>query len=239
MDKIKIISLNCRGINCLKKRRDVFNYIRAKNYSIICLQDTHITSSIENIVESEWGYKTIYSSYKSNSRGVALLFKNNFEFVVHNTYRDQSGNIILIDLSITDQRLTLVNIYGPNEDKQDFYESLKEKIIKQGNNEIIIVGDWNLLLDPPSDGLNYKHINNPNARNAVLNLMTDLKLFDVWREENGDKHMYIWKRRIGGNKIQMGRLDFFLVSETLLKFCNEENILPSYRSDHLVCSLFQ
>ena len=237
MDKIKIVSLNCQGIGCPKKRRDVFNYIRSKNPSIVCLQDTHFTSSIENLIESEWGYTTIFSSYQSNKRGVAILFKNNFEFIIHNSHRDQYGNMILLDISITDQRLTFVNIYGPNDDCPDFYDRLKESIFKQGNDGIIIVGDWNLLLDPPTDGLNYKHINNPNARNAVLNLMTDLKLFDVWREENGDKHMYTWKRKLGGNKIQMGRLDFFLVSETLLNFCSDENILPSYRSDHLPVTL--
>ena len=180
MNKIKIISLNCQGINCPKKRRDVFNHIRAKNYSIVCLQDTHITSSIEHLVESEWGYRIIFSSYKSNSRGVAILFRNNFEFSIHNTYRDQNGNIILLDISISDQRLTFVNIYGPNDDSPDFYDNLKEKILKQGNSGIIVVGDWNLLLDPSIDCKNYKHINNPHARNAVLNLMTDLKLFDVW-----------------------------------------------------------
>ena len=237
MDKIKIISVNCQGIGCPKKRRDVFDYIRAKNYSIICLQDTHFTSSIEHLIENEWGYRTVFSSYKSNTRGVAILFKNNFEFTIHNTYRDQNGNIILLDISITDQRLTFVNIYGPNEDTPEFYNNLKEKILKQGNNGIIMVGDWNLLLDPPTDGLNYKHINNPNARNAVLELMTDLKLFDVWREENGDKKMYTWKRKLGRNKMQMGRLDFFLVSETLLNFCTDENILPSYKSDHLPVTL--
>ena len=85
MDKIKIISLNCQGINCPKKRRDVFNYIRAKNYSIICLQDTHITASMEKIVESEWGFKTIFSSYKSrkctNNGNKELTSGTNIDFI--------------------------------------------------------------------------------------------------------------------------------------------------------------
>ena len=61
-----------------------------------------------------------------------------------------------------------------------------------GNNDVIVCGDFNLLLNPVIDGLNYKHINNPNARNEVLKLISDLNLFDVWREENIDqKYIYL------------------------------------------------
>ena len=49
-----------------------------------------------------------------------------------------------------------------------------------------MVGDRNLLLNPDVDGKNYKHVNNPNSRQKVLKLMSDLNLYDVWREENGD-----------------------------------------------------
>ena len=62
--------------------------------------------------------------------------------------------------------------------------------------DIIINGDFNLLLDPQIDGINYKHINNPNARLKVLQIMSELNLYDVWRDENLEKRIFTWKRKI-------------------------------------------
>ena len=110
MDSITILSLNCQGLGNIRKRRDVFHYLKKKSCSIYCLQDTHFSTKLETYVKAEWGYNCFFASYSSNSRGVAVMFK---EYQNHN---------------------------------------------------IIIAGDWNLMLDPQLDSYNYKHINNPKAR---------------------------------------------------------------------------
>ena len=206
---IKICSLNCQGLGDQKKRRDVFNYMRTLKYSIICLQDTHFSKTNERLIENEWGYRTFFSSFNSRSRGVAILFNNNFEFKIHQTFSDASGNYLLIDLEINKKRFILVNIYGPNKDEPAFYENILSKILTFANYNIIMVGDWNLLLNPQIDGSNYKHVNNPKARLAVLKIMNDLNLFDVWREENFDSKLFTWARKLANGSVQMGRLDFF------------------------------
>ena len=237
MDKISICSVNCQGLGNPSKRRDVFSYLRNKKYSILCLQDTHFTKNIEHIIKSEWGYKAYFSSFSSQSRGVAILFNNNFDFTVHNFYNDQRGNIIILDIEIDNRRIRLVTLYGPNSDEPNFYDNVKKLILQQGNTDIILVGDWNILLNPTLDGKNYKHVNNPNARQRLLKLITELNLYDVWRDENGEKCMYTWRRKINSGYVQMGRLDFFLVSETLISYTSEVAINLSYRSDHSVISM--
>ena len=224
MDKISICSVNCQGLGNPSKRRDIFNYLRNKKHSVICLQDTHFTKSTENIIKAEWGFKAVFSSFSSQSRGVAILFNNNFEFNIVNSYTDARGNIIVLDIEVDKHRITLVNLYGPNSDDPNFYETLYKIILQQGNKDMLLVGDWNLLLDPNIDGKNYKHINNPNARQRVLKLIAELNLYDVWRDENGDKCMYTWRRKLKPGCIQMGRLDFFLVSESLINFTSDEYI---------------
>ena len=109
-DNITICSFNCQGLNDYKKRRDVLNYLRQKNYSILCLQDTHFTKNMETRIEAEWGYRVIFNSFSSQSRGVAVLFRNNFELKIHSFDVDTSGNYIIIDLEIENHRLTLVTI---------------------------------------------------------------------------------------------------------------------------------
>ena len=236
-EKVKIISLNCQGLGIEKKRREIMHNLKNKNYSIICLVDTHFAKGQERRITSEWGYKTFYSSYNSQSRGVAIFFNNNFEFEIHSFYNDTNGNLLILDVEVDKHRITLATVYGPNKDDPSFFESLQRKLKEFRNNDIIINGDWNLLLNPQKDGLNYKHVNNPNARNKVLKMITELNLYDVWRDENLEKRIYTWKRKLSPGVYQMGRLDFFLVSESLLHFTREENIVPGFRSDHSATSL--
>ena len=55
--------------------------------------------------------------------------------------------------------------------------------------------------------------------------MNDFNLFDVWREENEDERIYTWKRRNKTGEIQMGRLDFYLVSQSLVNYsCQEKYV---------------
>ena len=68
----------------------------------------------------------------------------------------------------------LIDIYGTNKDTPEFYEIIKNDIITYGNN-IILAGDFNLVLDSEIETLNYKNINNPKARETVY----DCKDFDA------------------------------------------------------------
>ena len=50
-----------------------------------------------------------------------------------------------------DKELLLVNVYGPNKDNPAFYQSLFETVIRYKNHNVVIVGDWNLVLDSQLD----------------------------------------------------------------------------------------
>ena len=74
-NNISICSLNCQGLGDSKKRRDVINYLKDKNFSIICLQDTHFDKALESVICAEWGYKALFSSFCTNSRGTAIFLE--------------------------------------------------------------------------------------------------------------------------------------------------------------------
>ena len=59
--------------------------------------------------------------------------------------------------------------------------------------------------------------------------MHELSLVDIWREINPELLQYTWRRT---RPFQQSRLDFFLISETLLPFVKDSKIIPGYRSDH-------
>ena len=114
MDSIKVLTVNCQGLGDISKRKDVFDYLKSKQCDIYCIQDTHFTCDIENHVRNSWGYESFFSSFASNSRGVAFLFNNTFEFKVLKEKKDLNGNYLVSDICIEMEKITLVTVYGPN-----------------------------------------------------------------------------------------------------------------------------
>ena len=73
---------------------------------------------------------------------------------------------------------------------------------------VIFCGDLNIALDPLKDTYNYAYINNQNSRKAVLNMMSDFNLTDVYRDLHPDTHRYTWRHK---NPLQQTRLDYYIV----------------------------
>ena len=231
MAEIEIISVNCQGIGLLPKRTDVFNYLKEKKYHIYCLQDTHFAPGAdEKLVRSRWNNDCYFSSYKSNARGIAILFAKDFEYKVHNSISDPNGNFLLLDLTVHNNRFTLASIYGPNTDNPDFFKTVSEKIAELVENKTVIwCGDFNLVLNPQLDYKNYKTINNKNAREKLLDIINEEHLIDPYRDAHPELKRYTWRRK---QPLQQARLDFFLVTEDLLTSIKKCKIENSYRSDH-------
>lgn len=211
---LTILSANCKRLCDHLKRKDVFSFIRAKQFSIYCLQDTHFTEEKQNIIRNEWGLDSYFSSFKSNARGVAILLNINFEFKVHKEKKDKSGNFLALDIEIEGTRITLVTFYGPNLDNPDFYNIIPQTIEEFQNKYVIVCGDFNLVLNPKLDyDGNHKYINNPKAREKVIEIIENYALIDIFREHHPDIKRYTWRKR---NPLKQARLDFFLVSENVL-----------------------
>ena len=74
---LNIKSFNARSLGKQPKRRQVFNSLKKKELDIIFLIDTRFSKKIENTVKAEWGGNAYFSSFTSNARGVAILFRKN------------------------------------------------------------------------------------------------------------------------------------------------------------------
>ena len=169
-NQIKISTSNVRGLHEPQKRKDLFNYLRGKQFQICCLQETHFTEGLEPYIHAEWGGNVYFSSYTSNSRGICILFNNNLEYKVIRIKKDGHGNFILLDILIEGKRLTFVSIYGPNEDSPDFFRNIANLIEETGNDTCVLCGDFNVVQDQNLDSFNYLHVNNPRAKECVCQL---------------------------------------------------------------------
>lgn len=186
---------------------------------------------MEYYVKNEWGYKIFMSGLTSNKRGVMILLNNNFQHDIGRILTDPNGNFLILEITIKGKKITLVNIYGPNEDRPQFYSNIRKKIEEFDNDMAIICGDWNLIMDPDLDSENYKHINNPKARSVVKELFIDeFEFMDAYRVINDEKKGFTW-RKLNPEKKQ-ARLDYFLINFDVLVHLDDCQIVPGYRSDH-------
>ena len=211
-NKYKILTLtrlvlcfyNCLGLGDREKRNDVLNYLTCKHFDIYCLQDTHFTNELEPYIQTQWGYKCIFNSFTSSSRGVVVMLNNSFEYKLYESKIDNSGNFIALDITIKEKRITLINIYGPNNDNQQFFLNILKCIEEFENDEYLICGDFNLVLSQDLDTKIYLHINHLKAQKEYIETY-DMKY--PFRELYPALKRYTWRK---SNPLKLARLDMFM-----------------------------
>ena len=90
----KLLTLNVRGLNSSRKRRQVFRWLHLQCSDIIFLQETYSSTETIKRWETEQGGKVAASHGTTHSRGVMILFKPNLNAMIDKTSADKSGRYI-------------------------------------------------------------------------------------------------------------------------------------------------
>ena len=94
------------------------------------LQEVHCSQETTDKWTCEWGYKALFSCCSSNKAGVGILFNNNFNCQIHKVFSDPNGRFLICDIVADSKRLTVANIYAPNEDDPNFFQVFLRSFIK-------------------------------------------------------------------------------------------------------------
>ena len=143
----KLLSLNVRGRNSLRKRRQVFRWLHQSD--IIFLQETYSLPESIKRWETEWVGKIVSSHSSSHSRGVMILFKPCLDVDFQKINADNSGRCILAETIIDGTKVVLVNIYAPNDATQQVVflrDVSKEFLITYANDNLVLGGDFNCTI---------------------------------------------------------------------------------------------
>ena len=81
---------------------------------------------------------------------MSILFNNIFSFHILKTISDPKGRFI-VDTKTESKTLTLANSYVPNNDNPFFFENVFKHLFTFECEEIILGGDFNLVLDVQKD----------------------------------------------------------------------------------------
>ena len=144
-----IISLNVWGLHSQDKQLKPFNWLMVNHKAdVVLLQDTHSTPNDETQWSDEW-QGDIYSHGQQNARGVCILTR--VGHICHNVISDNFGRHVMIYLTVCDRRMTIVNIYAPNNDDADFVRGIIDVVETSYNDDRIITGDSNCVLNDIKD----------------------------------------------------------------------------------------
>ena len=234
-----LLSLNVRGLRSAKKRREIFRWLKryynGKN-SLVFLQETHSTKLDEKIWEKEWGSKILYSHGTSNSRGVAILLPETYNFEILEHEEDPLGRKNVLCLNYENEQLCFINVYFPTQDhvneQHDFLELLVNDISQHQDKSLIIGGDFNTYLTKLDCQIdNWK----PTKISEKLHsAMEEYNLTDIWRVLNPNTRRYTWRK---GNPITQSRIDYWLIATELSYDISHCDINASIKSDHSLISL--
>ena len=117
--------MSVRGLNKSLKRRTVFRWLHHQNCPFVFLQETYSSKECEKNWQAEWGGEAFFSHGTKHSKGTMILINPKTNCKVEKKICDKNGRYIILDISLADTRVALVNIYAPNDANQQVPSSRK------------------------------------------------------------------------------------------------------------------
>ena len=147
MDNLNILTLNVNGnIKNENYQQTLISFFDLNNINIALLQETHIGNiAWKRKVDNLFQCNSYWSFGSMGSRGVAILFFNNFQYEVINFEKDIDGRVISVKIKSDYGIVKLISVYCPNEapERKNFLSTLDSHIF--GPYSIVMGGDWNCV----------------------------------------------------------------------------------------------
>ena len=245
---MKIISWNVNGIRAIVKK-NFFESINTMNPDVLCLQETKAQDEdVEKALSPMCNFEQYYNSAdKKGYSGTAILSRikplsisNDMGIIEH----DAEGRMQCAEY----EAFYLVNVYVPNSgqklDRLDYRQQWDADFLRylknlEKNKPVIVCGDFNVAhqpMDLKNDTANYnKTAGYTQIEIDGMNNFITSGFVDVFRNKYPDTVAYTyWSYRFKSRERNTGwRIDYFLVSNSLVGNIKSIQILPEYfGSDH-------
>ena len=144
---------------------------------------------------SKFGNYDIFCNSDRAERGVVTLIRKCLPYKIHNIFKSNDQNVLIIKLSINDSVFLLCNTYAPVQRlNNNFFTQIKQKIQSIGVKNFILCGDLNCLtcslpinnnsfISNP-EVINTSSIPNPIHTNILCSWINDNFIVDAFRTFN-------------------------------------------------------
>ena len=236
---LNVLTLNTNNLRNAKTRKALFRTFKSMKVDIIALQETFLTNEDKFLIEKEWSGKFHLSEGTNRSKGLLTLFNvtlNNY--VISEVWAND--RILISSVVIENETLIISNCYSPCDrvgSKNLFLNCLNNIILSLYEKEeidsenVIILGDFNLSLNKDLDIISGK----PHAKSNIdtfKKLILDLNVNDIFRIKYPFDKTFTWSRKKFNEKRISRRLDYILVSDSLVPHTTDVNIVNLGFSDH-------
>ena len=172
-----------------------------------------------------------FSHGSEHSKGVCILVNPKSTYQLSIVETDTQGRYLIAKLLIEKTEFFLINIYAPNDyrEQEQFIKMLSENIAaKTDVLKVIIAGDWNTTLKQTDKygGIPWKETA---YRNSIIDLMEELGLQDIYRKLHPNAKSFTYETKKLKSK---SRIDFFLVSNSIVSEVKRAEIRSSVAPDH-------
>ena len=125
------------------------------------------------------GWKKIFHANRHQKKAaVAILISDKIDFKTKAVERDKEGHYIMIERSIKEEDITIINIYAPNIGALQYVKQILTNVKGEINSNTIIVGDFDTPLTP----MNRSTKQNISTEARPLNdTMEQLDLINIYR----------------------------------------------------------
>lgn len=149
-------------------------------------------------------------------------------FKLNSIEKDKNGRFLLVDCVLNMNRVTLVNIYGPNYDDPAFSNDLLLRLAAV-EGHCLVGGDFNLVLNPAIDRSSPKSLTPSGAASILNHGIIELGLCDVWHTLNHNKKDFSF---FSNDHNSYSRTDMFLAPQNILNRIKDCSYLAAVLSDH-------
>ena len=229
MMDLRLASLNGRDLSSDSRRSHLLLYHQCHSIDICCLQETHFDSKFhEGILSMD--YLSFSAYFDGRSRGVTWLISRCLDSTCALVLSDPVSRLCVLDVTIKDKAFQLIGVYGPNATSElpAFFRCIEPYVVP--SKRVILVGDWNAILDPNLDrGAICAGTNTLDARH--FRDFVHLDLIDKFRKKHPNKLAWTWTVR--GTSAQLySYLDRVFVRRVDLDYLGGPTFDPYKDSDH-------
>lgn len=226
-EDITFCSWNVNGINEPVKRGKA--HLKSLQADIIFLQETHLKNNSHARLRCRWIQQIYHSNFPVKARGAAILIHRGVPFKQLSTIMDKEGRYVVVIGEIYSTPVTLLNIYGPNNDDPEFFRKTLNLIPNISTTNLIIGGDFNLVLDTYLDRSSTKRVEPTKAGVLLKSYIDNMNLVDVWRVSNTAGREFSFHSKV---RNVYSRIDFFLVDGKLVPLTYNAKYHNIIISDH-------
>ena len=171
----------------------------------------HLDSTIKIVVDAHADHNTIEQlrkNYKiemaqyeisgnfSKQRGILVFTKKASGYTTTNFKLLDETNTLQFDAVSPDGTIyNIIAIYAPDGNNAPYFKKIHEQIQIQKNHYQILIGDFNLTLNPELDRINYKYEkdNHAQGRAEINSWILNNEYLDVYRFHYPSTHGYTYR----------------------------------------------